>query len=125
MFSFLDLICQGAILEEVQKEGESLKIKGSVVLALAESSEAVLKDLKEDVYYTSGVWNWEKVQIYPVRAFQTVNTCTTDTSNVQIRLSATAWNKLALRPMIITCHQESNCFFRRAFSSQSLTLDCV
>lgn len=57
---------KGAILEEEQKDDESLKIKGSVVLALAESKEEVLKILKEDIYSTSGVWDWENTKIYPV-----------------------------------------------------------
>lgn len=41
-------------------------MKGSVMLAQAESKEAVLEVLKEDIYYKSGVWDWEKIQIYPV-----------------------------------------------------------
>ena len=36
------------------------------MLAQAESKEAVLEVLKEDTYYKSGVWDWDKVQIYPV-----------------------------------------------------------
>ena len=54
------------MLEEVPKEGEGPKMKGSVMLALAESREEVLKALQEDIYYKSGVWDWDKVQIYPV-----------------------------------------------------------
>ena len=48
------------------KDGDGLRIKGSVMLALAESREEVIKVLQEDVYYKSGIWNWERVQIYPV-----------------------------------------------------------
>lgn len=40
------------------------------MLAWAESKEEVLRALKEDVYSKSGVWNWDKVQIHPVRTFQ-------------------------------------------------------
>ena len=47
-------------------EGERPKIKGSVMLALADSKEEVLKALQEDIYYRSGIWDWEKLQIYPV-----------------------------------------------------------
>jgi len=57
----------GAFLEEVPKEGEGPKIKGSIMLALAESKEEVLKELKKDTYTTSGVWDWDKVQIYPFK----------------------------------------------------------
>lgn len=48
------------------KEGEGPKIKGSIMLALAESKEDVLKALKEDLYFKEGVWDWNKVQIHPV-----------------------------------------------------------
>lgn len=57
----------GALLDEEIKEGEGPKIKGSVMLALAESKEEVFEALKRDIYSTSGVWDWEKVQIHPVR----------------------------------------------------------
>lgn len=40
------------------------QIKGTVLLAYAESKEEVLEQLKRDVYTESGVWNWEKVQIW-------------------------------------------------------------
>lgn len=56
----------GAILEEPLKEREGPKIKGSVMLAVAESKEEVLNALQEDIYSSSGVWDWENVQIYPV-----------------------------------------------------------
>jgi len=62
----LTLDFEGAILEAVQEDGENPKIKGSLMLALAESKEEVLKALQEDVYYKSGIWDWEKVQIHPV-----------------------------------------------------------
>ncbi|KAI9811659.1 MAG: hypothetical protein M1827_005408 [Pycnora praestabilis] len=51
----------GAILEDILKEGEGPKIKGSVMLAQADTKEDVLKALKSDVYSKSGVWDWEKV----------------------------------------------------------------
>lgn len=54
------------MLDEAPKEGEGLKINGSVMLALAESKEEVLQALKRDIYCTSGVWDWDKVQIHPV-----------------------------------------------------------
>lgn len=36
------------------------------MLALAESKEEVIEQLKKDVYSTSGVWDWDKVQVHPV-----------------------------------------------------------
>lgn len=56
----------GAILEEVIKEGEDPKIKGSIMLASAESKADVLKALQEDIYFKEGVWDWHNVQIHPV-----------------------------------------------------------
>lgn len=48
------------------KEGEGPKIKGSIMLAFAESKEDVLKALQEDIYFKEGVWDWNQVQIHPV-----------------------------------------------------------
>lgn len=49
------------------KEGEAPpKIKGSIMLAFAESKEEVLRALQEDVYFKEGVWDWNKVKIHPV-----------------------------------------------------------
>lgn len=54
------------MLEEIPEEGEGPKIRGSVMLALADSREEVLKALQDDIYYKSGVWDWDQLQIYPV-----------------------------------------------------------
>jgi len=58
----------GAFLEELPKDGETIKFKGSVMLALAASQEEVLEELKQDPYYKNNVWDWSKVQIYPFKA---------------------------------------------------------
>ncbi|CZR59658.1 uncharacterized protein PAC_09552 [Phialocephala subalpina] len=57
----------GALLDEVPKEGEGLKINGSTVVAWASSKEEVLEILKGDIYAREGVWDLEKVQIYPFK----------------------------------------------------------
>jgi len=57
----------GALLEEVPKEGEALKIQGSAVIALASSKEEVLEVLKNDIYAKNDVWDLSKVQIYPFK----------------------------------------------------------
>ncbi|OAA50901.1 Dimeric alpha-beta barrel [Beauveria brongniartii RCEF 3172] len=45
---------------------------GSSIVAEAESKEAVLELLKDDVYVTSGVWDLEKAQVFPfLCAFRT------------------------------------------------------
>ncbi len=62
----------GAMLDEQPREGETPKMKGSVLVAVAESREEALQFVKEDVYSTQGVWDLEKVQIYPVRVIWSV-----------------------------------------------------
>ena len=49
------------------KEGEGPKFKGSIMLAQCDTKEEVLKVVEEDIYTKSGVWDLEKMQIYPVR----------------------------------------------------------
>ncbi|TKA79882.1 hypothetical protein B0A55_03661 [Friedmanniomyces simplex] len=58
----------GASLDEPVKEGEGPKINGSVMMAVAESKDEVLEKIKADVYYTSGVWDVEKIQIFPFKS---------------------------------------------------------
>ncbi|KAE9979642.1 hypothetical protein EG327_006940 [Venturia inaequalis] len=58
----------GAYFSDVPKAGENPPpIIGSAMLAHAETKEEVLEKLKRDVYSESGVWDWEKVRIYPFR----------------------------------------------------------
>jgi uncharacterized protein len=52
----------GAMLSEVPKEGEGLKIIGSAMMAHAASKEEVMEMIKKDIYADSGVWNLEKVR---------------------------------------------------------------
>jgi hypothetical protein len=52
----------GALLEEVPKDGEALKIFGSVMLANAATKEQVIEQLKKDIYFKSKVWDFEKVR---------------------------------------------------------------
>ena len=51
----------GGFLEDVPEEGQPLKMKGSVMLALAESKEQVMKEIEEDVYFKNEVWDRSKV----------------------------------------------------------------
>ena len=51
----------GALLNEVPKEGDGLKIQGSAMVALASSKEEVLETLKKDIYAESNVWDFSKV----------------------------------------------------------------
>lgn len=50
------------MLDDVPREGEQLKMRGSVMLALGESKEEVLGLLRNDVYAKSGVWDMDKVR---------------------------------------------------------------
>ncbi|KAI4717378.1 hypothetical protein E4T48_06409 [Aureobasidium sp. EXF-10727] len=58
----------GAMLEDVPKEGSPLKIKGSVMLALASSKEEVMEKIKKDIYADKGVWDMDKIQIFPFKS---------------------------------------------------------
>jgi hypothetical protein len=60
----------GATLDEPIKEGQGPKINGSVMMAVAETEDEVLEKLKKDVYYTSGVWDVEKVSQCSVQGEQ-------------------------------------------------------
>jgi len=52
---------KGAMLEEVPKEGERLKIFGSAMMAHAASKDEVLEVIKKDIYFKNNVWNLDKV----------------------------------------------------------------
>ncbi|KAJ3479708.1 hypothetical protein NLG97_g8250 [Lecanicillium saksenae] len=64
----------GAVLNSVPKAADpsTFDFHGSSFVAVAESKEEVLEQLKNDVYVTSGVWDLEKAQIFPfICAFRT------------------------------------------------------
>ncbi|RKL48676.1 hypothetical protein BFJ72_g1575 [Fusarium proliferatum] len=47
---------------------DSLDFAGSTLVCIAESVEEVREQLSKDIYATSGVWDMDKVQIYPFKA---------------------------------------------------------
>ncbi|KAI9693418.1 MAG: hypothetical protein M1820_009294 [Bogoriella megaspora] len=51
----------GAILEDVPKEGEGLRMNGSVMLVNAASRDEAIGVLKDDVYFKNRVWDWDKL----------------------------------------------------------------
>ncbi|KAL9063605.1 MAG: hypothetical protein Q9157_008160 [Trypethelium eluteriae] len=57
----------GAYFHPREESEAPLQVRGSVVIACAESKEEVVEVLKRDVFTTSGVWDWGKVEIYPFR----------------------------------------------------------
>ncbi|KAF7550160.1 hypothetical protein G7046_g8097 [Stylonectria norvegica] len=59
----------GALLHSVPKDDSpgSLDFMGSTLVCVAESAEAVREQLSKDIYATSGVWDMDKIQIYPFK----------------------------------------------------------
>ncbi|CCF39902.1 hypothetical protein CH063_10613 [Colletotrichum higginsianum] len=58
----------GPILHELpaNEEPSSLKVLGSTIVCVAESKEEIMEMLKRDVYVDRGVWDLERVQMWPV-----------------------------------------------------------
>lgn len=48
-------------------EVSSMKFAGSTLMVVAESRQAVIDLIKDDVYVKSGVWDLEKAQIWPAK----------------------------------------------------------
>ncbi|KZT03967.1 uncharacterized protein LAESUDRAFT_658742 [Laetiporus sulphureus 93-53] len=57
----------GALLtpESIASPDAEKKMIGSMIICEAESIEAVRKMIESDIYYTSNVWDKEKLQIFP------------------------------------------------------------
>jgi hypothetical protein len=55
------IVLGGAMLEEPIREGVPPKMKGSVLMCVADTEEEVLERVRRDVYYEKGVWDKEKV----------------------------------------------------------------
>lgn len=58
----------GAMLTHVPTpEDKTIQAAGSAMVAFAASKEEVMQRLKDDVYTSGNVWDWDKVQIWPFR----------------------------------------------------------
>ncbi|KKY32542.1 putative dimeric alpha-beta barrel [Diaporthe ampelina] len=59
----------GAVLEEMPPDDEvsSMKFSGSTLMVVAESKQAVVDLIKDDIYVKSGVWDLEKAMIWPAK----------------------------------------------------------
>jgi hypothetical protein len=57
------IIGTGALLEEVPKEGDAMKMQGSAMVCVASSKEEVIEQLKTDIYAKSDVWDFSKVSL--------------------------------------------------------------
>lgn len=58
----------GALLETQPADGETPKMRGSVMLALAESEEEVMEQLRRDPYSKGEVWDWGRVEVHAFRS---------------------------------------------------------
>ncbi|KLU89976.1 hypothetical protein MAPG_08943 [Magnaporthiopsis poae ATCC 64411] len=59
----------GALLDEipVNDEPSNFKINGSTLVLDATSKEEIMEMLKADIYTKEGVWDLEKVQMWPLK----------------------------------------------------------
>lgn len=59
----------GAVLEEMPPDDEvsSMRFSGSTLMIVAESKQAVIDLIKDDIYVKSGVWDLEKAMIWPAK----------------------------------------------------------
>ncbi|KFA63873.1 hypothetical protein S40285_04459 [Stachybotrys chlorohalonatus IBT 40285] len=59
----------GAILNEVPAgdDASTFDFAGSTLVCVAESKEEIVEQLKKDVYATSGVWDVDQAQIWPLK----------------------------------------------------------
>ncbi|KAI1819089.1 hypothetical protein F4861DRAFT_544274 [Xylaria intraflava] len=59
----------GGILNEKPEGDDPTKYSfyGSAVVVVAESKEEILERLRGDIYATSGVWDLDKIQIWPAK----------------------------------------------------------
>ncbi|CAG7996105.1 unnamed protein product [Penicillium salamii] len=63
------LVDGGAIFEQHPQESGDAKFLGSVVVYTGEDIDEVRRMINNDIYATSGVWDLEKIRIYPVSYF--------------------------------------------------------
>ncbi|KAJ9156644.1 hypothetical protein NKR23_g936 [Pleurostoma richardsiae] len=59
----------GAVLEDMPEDDsvDSMKFAGSTLVVVAKSREEVLEMLNGDVYVKNGVWDMDKVMIWPAK----------------------------------------------------------
>lgn len=62
----VEITFAGALFEKHPEEGQDPQFKGSMIVCPGENVEEALEIIKNDIYATTGVWDVEKAQIYPV-----------------------------------------------------------
>lgn len=57
------------MLDDIPADDEvsSMKFAGSTLVVVAESKQAVIDLIKDDIYVRSGVWDLEKAQIWAAK----------------------------------------------------------
>lgn len=56
----------GALADEYPEEGQPPQFKGSAVVVRAANKAEVIEFLKQDIFYTEGVWDVDNAQINAV-----------------------------------------------------------
>ncbi|CZT25426.1 uncharacterized protein RCC_11158 [Ramularia collo-cygni] len=59
------IVLGGASLDEPLQEGVGMKTNGSVIIIESDSEAEARRIVEGDVYYTSGVWDVEKIKMMP------------------------------------------------------------
>ncbi|KAL4889051.1 YCII-related domain protein [Aspergillus ambiguus] len=62
------VVVGGAMFDEHPAEGETPSFKGSMLMVVAESKEAAMELIRNDIYSKSGVWDLENCQIIPFKS---------------------------------------------------------
>jgi uncharacterized protein len=62
------VVMGGSYLSDVPKEGETPDMIGSSLIVVASTKEEVMELLAGDIYTRSGVWDLDKVQVWPFRS---------------------------------------------------------
>jgi hypothetical protein len=62
------IVLGGAFMKDTWKDGETPPMMGSAMIYVAETKKQVLERMRIDIYTTSGVWDMDKVQIWPFRS---------------------------------------------------------
>ncbi|PSR98961.1 hypothetical protein BD289DRAFT_479756 [Coniella lustricola] len=59
----------GAVFDDIPvgDDSSNWKFAGSTLMVVAESKQAVIDLIKDDIYVTSGVWDLEKAMIWPAK----------------------------------------------------------
>jgi uncharacterized protein len=63
------MVAGGALVEHHTPPGETMAFKGSMAIYTVENVEEAWAIIRADPYAVNGVWDLDKIQIFPVSAF--------------------------------------------------------